>query len=1373
MNELVHIAASPHPFRAATADFKIEEGYTIAELLNIVQPNEILRKYAYIEIDGVPVPYIYWNHARPRAGHIVSIGVMPQGGGGEGGKNPLRTLLTVAVIVASIYTGGALAAAGYGLLTQAAASAAITIAGGLLINAIAPIRPPSVGGAAAGRGQNAIESPSYFIDQARNAFRPYAPVPVIFGKHRVVPPLGAQPVTELVGNNQYLHMIIVWGHGPLRVTDIRIGDTPISSFKDVKIETLQGRSSDAPLTLYSNDIDQQSLSINLTYASSWQTRRSALRADELSVDIVLPRGLAKFNEEGKRKTKRVSIEVQYRRVGASTWLSATNTLTESTFPTTWITGASTGRIQFVGARSQPIRYGLRWSVAARNQYDIRIRRVSTDDSGDRDFSNTLWSTLRTINNTPPVNFNVPLAMSAISIRATDQLSGSVDTISGLVESEALIWDGNAWVTSYTNNPASMYRLALQHPGRRFPANNANVDLSILEDFYDFCVANGYTFNHILDVRQGIWDILSDICAVARASPTKIDDKYSVIIDTGTQLISQHFTPINSDEFSFQRSFIPAPDGLRVLFADEDEEYIRNERIVYADGKNDINAITVPDISPVGITNRNHVYKFARFQIAQSILRRETWTLKVSFEYLVARRGSKVTVQHDSIAVGVASARVIQVTSNAQNNVVAIKVDAPIDLPKNVPYSVKLRTVRNTHIISAIDERDGEYQTFTFSAPLSTVIEIGALISVGESGYITVDGLITSIEPEDELTAKLTILIYQEGVYNAETGRIPSFVSGISPSYKELPNLIIIASYADAGTARLIGDVYQPGIYIAIQPISHSGAIVEAEIRPNGTEEPYRSVEPRARSNDSIELGNVEVGISYDIRLRWNANDREPGNWTTHSALVISTNAPPPAPTNFVITEGLGKIRGFGWIPSNIPDYAGARIKYSATQSDRWDNMSILHNGILTSSPHETETPNSSGTYYFEIRAVDTAGTESISGTRIVATLGTVEAGADGQPGPRGLTGYAQSIIRPTRASSVTNLNSTRWHLSGGADWPGNKTFSITVNTEEEALLRLISIRALITLYRDINNWGDYTLSSLVSFSGSGAARVARLSLTFIESRGSIPSSGSIALHFTPGGVKGNPGIQGDDASRGPGLFSIAVSSSQQALLQSATNLTTLTTTSLVNLADGVTPGNNLVGDIIRFYRTGFVKLYGWGGASWRVLTDFIGAEVVVGLQAVFNTLTVNLANVTGKLTANHIDARSLSVNLANVTGVLTADHISSDVRNWTRLAVISNTSISEGDTKTVTLSDIITKYDFIVIPAAFVDGTQTHTPLYSIRVRNMPARSGYLYNDSVDGIFLIAKRNSSSSRSVKLSIFQGGTNTSAISIYSIWGVKLP
>lgn len=118
-----------------------------------------------------------WSSTIITDGDVVAFVTLPQGGGGGsgGGKNPLCTVLSIAVMVASFALGGPLGAAmgisanagaalgiGAGVLQQAIGGAIISLAGMALINAVVPAPKPSVPSLSFGSvGAPPAPSPTY------------------------------------------------------------------------------------------------------------------------------------------------------------------------------------------------------------------------------------------------------------------------------------------------------------------------------------------------------------------------------------------------------------------------------------------------------------------------------------------------------------------------------------------------------------------------------------------------------------------------------------------------------------------------------------------------------------------------------------------------------------------------------------------------------------------------------------------------------------------------------------------------------------------------------------------------------------------------------------------------------------------------------------------------------------------------------------------------------------------------------------------------------------------------------------------------------------------------------------------------------------
>lgn len=104
------IVARAHPFSTDRTERTVKAGATIAELLAEAVPDRVLHRYARVSLvddemtlETMPLPREVWGRVRPKPGTRVQITLVPMGGGG--GKNPLRTVLSIAVIAASFFLG--------------------------------------------------------------------------------------------------------------------------------------------------------------------------------------------------------------------------------------------------------------------------------------------------------------------------------------------------------------------------------------------------------------------------------------------------------------------------------------------------------------------------------------------------------------------------------------------------------------------------------------------------------------------------------------------------------------------------------------------------------------------------------------------------------------------------------------------------------------------------------------------------------------------------------------------------------------------------------------------------------------------------------------------------------------------------------------------------------------------------------------------------------------------------------------------------------------------------------------------------------------------------------------------------------------------
>lgn len=188
-------------------------------------------------LNGRPLLRAGWRR-RLRDGDMLVFVTLPRGGGGgRGGSNPLRVLLSIAILAFAGWAApGLLGSVGLSAATPLlggaytlgqATTLGIALAGTALLNALMPMP---------GAAQAQTPSPTYTLSAQGNSARIDQAVPVQYGRLLAYPDFAAQPYVEFAGNEQYLYQLLSLGAGEYEIEDIRIEDTPITSFTEIETE---------------------------------------------------------------------------------------------------------------------------------------------------------------------------------------------------------------------------------------------------------------------------------------------------------------------------------------------------------------------------------------------------------------------------------------------------------------------------------------------------------------------------------------------------------------------------------------------------------------------------------------------------------------------------------------------------------------------------------------------------------------------------------------------------------------------------------------------------------------------------------------------------------------------------------------------------------------------------------------------------------------------------------------------------------------------------------------------------------------------------------------------------------------------------------
>ena len=373
-----------------------------------------------------------WDDTEIGENDLVVFVPLPQGGGG-GGKNPLRTILMLAVMVAAPYLGGLIAGAigvtstiGISLIT-----AGVALVGTTLVNVLLP--PPKPAAPSFGKGVPS-PSPTYSLTAQGNQARLTQPIPVVYGRHRVYPDLAATPWAEYDSNEQYLHQLHCIGQGQYDLEQVRIEDTPITSFEEIETEIV---APGGAVTLFETDVvtapeiaGQELIGVNDREAGEdgwvgpFTANPAGTRATGIGIDVVMPRGLYYAADDGSLEGRTVTWEVEARAVdddGAATggWIAvASETVT--------------------AAENTPQRRSYRYTLDA-GRYEVRVRRTN-DKSGDARAGHVIhWGGLKAFLEDAPEFGGVTLL--AVRMRATDNLSQrSARLVNVIVTRKLPVWD---------------------------------------------------------------------------------------------------------------------------------------------------------------------------------------------------------------------------------------------------------------------------------------------------------------------------------------------------------------------------------------------------------------------------------------------------------------------------------------------------------------------------------------------------------------------------------------------------------------------------------------------------------------------------------------------------------------------------------------------------------------------------------------------------------------------------------------------------------------------------------------------------------------------------------------------------------------------
>lgn len=613
-----------------------------------------------------------------------------------------------------------------------------------------------------------------------NPKSPNGPVPLLLGRHLVLPFHASVPYTSITSNNQYLHQLFVAGYNNLDIeTDsYKIGETLYSSYTDVTAPEVE-QSGDLP-DVFPKRVVPNNLRLRLIKEDAGVAqdyiRTTATNTKLFRVNFSFPRGLYRVNDSGDTRSETVRIIVSYREAGneSASWIQVVDDyITEKV--------TETHRFSYEVDLDNITTGGTDYNT--NRQYDIKVQR-KTDDNRERVTDTLYWDNIQSETgyfdgitvDTDPIDASIrsDLTLIGLKVKASDQFNGIIEDFSFIATSKVRDFNGTTWVEDTpSSNPASLFLYMLTGANAtKHPIDDSLIDFDALEEWHTYCETNGLEYNAYVNSTKSKKDVLNNIAIAGNASWFILDGLYTVVIDDVKPDIVQCFTPRNSWEFSGSKVFSEYPTAIDVTFINSDNGFVEEVFPVYYDNVED--RTNVQETAINGVTNSEQAAFLAQRILRKTRYRPETFSFNADIESIVCTIGDRIKLQHDVPLYGLVSGR-IKSKIISGTDLLGVISDELVIFEVGKTYQIRVRkndlstelyTLDNPAITESV-----QTDNLSFTTPVdNTTANINQqdLFMFGESGLESVDLIVLNIEPSGEFDARLICTDYSPEIFASYT-----------------------------------------------------------------------------------------------------------------------------------------------------------------------------------------------------------------------------------------------------------------------------------------------------------------------------------------------------------------------------------------------------------------------------------------------------------------------------------------------------------------------------------------------------------------------------------------------------------------------------
>ena len=977
----LRLVRTPHPLTThgqTSLALILNEQETLATLLERHEVDETW----IVEVGGLQVPHLMWSRTRVKHGQIIECRRAAQ-------KDVVRLVAFAALAYFTMGAGAAWISTSFGVAAGSFAAhmigAAVFMAGAMVINRVLP--PPVAG--RMDMASNTVE-PTYSLSGGRNSQRLWQPMALVLGQPYAVFDLASQPYTYFAGEEQYLTQVFHLGINCHRVSTLRIGQTDLVDYSDVALSARGLSGNTYSTALPSTNVDSIVGALLDAPASpgAWVTRTSSLATRRLAVDLEAT-VYSVDTSNGAWVRRDLDLDIQYAVANSGNWVNMpTGTFrVDSTGAREY---APAGKAWISGTSSKPVRLSIQLDVAS-GQYDVRIRKVSVNESSTSGGNQVTWTQLRSFQ-TDPTSYPGQ-ALLAVNIKASGQLNGAIDEFNGILTAKPMPhWNGSAWVTATdrTNglsNPGTIllaYLRGFYDENGRLLAGlgwpDSRIDIEGIKRFTVWCTAKSFSFDAYVQDPLSHEELIDAITYAGLGTRAWVDGRLGVQWLDPDQPVEGviNMGNIKAQSFSVQYDTNDRADEIEYGYFDRSQGNSWNALRVLAPG------VSMPRstarLSNLGITSEGHAATLARHAMAQNLYMAKAITFEQDLEHLTYGRGTVLALSHDMTQWGYGGRlRGVSVAAGV------VTLDLDDSVPASGPGGASSRYI-GLRLLG-----ESQYRIFTVQAFVGTarsVTLVGAWPSgvplPGTSGQVH-DALwiydfratpgqkvvVSSIEPGDSQSgARVTVVPLPDEFW-------PYVWTG---AYTPPPNRSLLSNRTKVTAASVKEVLKRQGNTFYTE--------LTVQFDTDGTPD---TVQVWGSSSGGIlQL----LGTTMDRSFTWMGGLSEtwsielrpfkgafPGTSYALTHSVQGLSLPPPNVPSFTISGNV-----LTWTPVSAIDLAGYKIRFHYGANTWWPTAADLHDGLITESPY-TLVNRPAGPATLLIKAVDTTGNESTVAATIITDLG--------------------------------------------------------------------------------------------------------------------------------------------------------------------------------------------------------------------------------------------------------------------------------------------------------------------------------------------------------------------------------------------------